>query len=116
MIRLASRELRFGLAAAGLLGSYAALIALAPRAEVSLTLALPPLAIAGLWWTIQTPARWLAAFFYCALLLPPLPIALGDSGPHICLAFAAIGLLAGVLRTPDWQIRRDFLPAAMVLF
>ena len=116
MIRPASQESRFALAAAGLLGSYAALIALAPRAEVSLALALPPLAIAGLWWTLQTPARWLAAFFYCALLLPPLPIALGDSGPHICLAFAATGLLAGALRMADWRIRRGFLPAAMLLF
>ena len=116
MIRLASRESRFSVVAAGLLGSYAALIALAPREEVAVALALLPLALGGLWWTIQTPARWIAAFFYCALLLPPLPIAIGDSGPHICLAFAAIGLLAGALRLTDWRVRRGILPGSMLLF
>ena len=40
---------------------------------------------------------WLTLFFASALLLPPLPIALGDSGPHLCLLFAAVGLLLGVM-------------------
>ena len=116
MIRLAAPESRFSFVIAMLLGGYAALIALAPRADVSLGLAAPLVVIAGLWWTLQTPARWIALFFFCSLLLPPLPIAVGDSGPHICLAFAAIGVLAGLVRLPDWRMQTGFLPGSMLLF
>ena len=38
---------------------------------------------------------WLTFFFASALLLPPLPIALGDSGPHVCLLFAGMGCCLG---------------------
>jgi hypothetical protein len=74
-----------------------------------------PAAIAPvLWWTLQRPARWLALFFAAVLLLPPLPIPIGDSGPHPGLLFAALGLFAGVLWLAEWRIVPTGLNAAFV--
>ncbi len=67
-----------------------------------------------LWWTLQTPARWLALFFGAVLLLPPLPMPIGDSGPHPGLLFAALGLLAGMLWLAEWRIVPTALNAAFV--
>jgi hypothetical protein len=55
---------------------------------------------------------WLTFFFAAALLLPPLPIALGDSGPHLCLLIAGIGLLLGIMSLAHWRIRPCGLNAA----
>jgi hypothetical protein len=55
---------------------------------------------------------WLTLFFASALLLPPLPIALGDSGPHLCLLFAAVGMLVGVMSLTHWRIHLSGLNAA----
>ena len=66
-------------------------------------LAAPALLIPLAWWTLHQPARWVAAFFAAALLLPPLPIPIGDSGPHPCLLFAALGLFAGLLWLGEWR-------------
>jgi O-antigen ligase len=85
-------------------GLWAAAIALAPSLAMKAVLAAPAVVFPALWWTLLHPHRWIAAFFASALLLPPLPIAIGDSGPHICLLFAALGLFAGMLRLGDWRI------------
>jgi hypothetical protein len=95
-------------------GAWAAAIATAPTLQVKLLLCAPALAIALLWWSLQSPVRWLALFFGAALLLPPLPIAIGDSGPHPSLVFAAWGLLAGVLWASDWQVELRGLPSAFL--
>jgi O-antigen ligase len=39
-----------------------------------------------------------------ALLLPPLPVPVGNSGPHPCLLLAALGLLSGLVRLPEWRV------------
>src|SRR5260370_10472671 len=67
-----------------------------------------------LWWTLQGPTRWLALFFGAALLLPPLPIPLGDSGPHPSMLFAGLGMFAGVLWLRDWHVAPTGLNAAFV--
>src|SRR4051794_35835396 len=85
-------------------GAWAAAIALAPSLTMKAVLAAPALAIPAIWWTLLQPHRWIALFFATALLLPPLPVAIGDSGPHVCLVFAALGLFAGMLRMGDWRI------------
>src|SRR5262245_37758805 len=84
------------------LGAYAALLALA-RTPASAALMAAPAALAALsWWILMGPPnRWVGAFLCAAILLPPLPIALGDSGPHVCLAVAALGLIAGLLRPTE---------------
>src|SRR4051812_42966484 len=78
-------------------GLWAAAIALAPTPTIKAVVAAPAVLLPIAWWTVQRPGRWIALFLGTALLLPPLPIAIGDSGPHICLAFAALGLVAGAV-------------------
>src|SRR5271157_2629283 len=92
------------------LGAWAAAIATAPTLQSKLLLCAPAIAVAVLWWSLQSPARWLALFFGAALLMPPLPIAIGDSGPHPSFVFAALGLLAGVLWASDGQVELRGLP------
>jgi O-antigen ligase len=71
---------------------------------VKLALAAPALAIPVVWWTLRLPHRWLTLFFATALLLPPLPVSVGDSGPHLSLVFAGLGILAGAVWIRDWRI------------
>ncbi|MEO8593332.1 MAG: O-antigen ligase family protein [Candidatus Solibacter sp.] len=98
-----------------LFGSWAAAIAVVPSPGAkALLLAPAALAVLG-WWTVQTPVRWLVLFFGAALLLPPLPIPLGDSGPHLAMLFAAAGLFAGVLWLRQWRVPPDALNASFVL-
>ena len=79
------------------LGSIAAVIAAMPgfvlKAGAGAALAAIPLG----WWMLREPGRWLALFFLSALLLPPLPVDVGDAGPHIALLFAGCGLLIGLI-------------------
>jgi len=100
-------------ALAGLFGLWAAAIGLAPTIAAKAVLAAPAILIPGAWWIISRAGRWLPAFFLTSLLLPPLPIALGDSGPHICLLFAALGLVAGLARLGEWRIPMSSLHGAM---
>src|SRR5689334_18631313 len=86
-----------------LFGIWAAAIALAPRWTGKAILAAPAILFPLLVWTLATPSRWIALFLATALLLPPLPIPIGDSGPHPSLLFAAIGLFAGFLHSREWR-------------
>ncbi len=96
------------------IGAYASLVASAPSLTARAALA-APLALAILaCWTLAAPHRWIAAFMAAALLLPPLPIPLGDSGPHLSLLFAAFGILAGALYIRDWQITTGPFPLALL--
>jgi O-antigen ligase len=95
------------------LGTWAALVMLAPDLRVKAMLALPALLIPLALWTFGGPSRWLIGFFAAAWLLPPLPFSLGDSGPHLCLVFAAVGLLAGVLWGSRWAIPASSLNVAL---
>jgi O-antigen ligase len=109
------RPPRWLLISAGL-GVYAALIALTPTLPAALALAAPLLLLAICWWTLLGPNRWVGAFLCAATLLPPLPIPLGDSGPHPALLFAGVGLLAGVLRLGDWRIPAQNLTRSLLFF
>src|SRR5690349_15944891 len=88
------RQVTIGVA----LGLYAGLAALVPGWEAKALLCAPLVAIPLLWRMLGSTTAWLVVFFVTALLAPPLPIALGDSGPHPALLFAAAGLLAGLVR------------------
>jgi O-antigen ligase len=111
-----ARELPRNYWIAGSLGAYACLVAAAPNPTVAIAWSAPLLAIPLLLWVLRTANRWLWCFFFAAMLLPPLPFALGDSGPHVGVLFAAIGLAAGVLRIRDWHLRRNLPTLAMALF
>src|SRR5579864_3687773 len=96
------------------IGAYAALVAVAPSLRLAAVLA-APLALLGIAaWTLAKPNRWIGAFICAAVLLPPLPIPLGDSGPHPALLFAALGIFAGALYLRQWRIAGDALTAAFL--
>jgi O-antigen ligase len=96
------------------LGGYASAIALAPDWQWKALLCAPLVAIPILWCLLRTPSAWLAVFFACALLTPPLPISLGDSGPHVAIAVAGAGLLIGFLRMGEWRFEADSLALSLV--
>src|SRR5580658_8378204 len=101
--------------AAGLsLGAYAAALAVAPDLSSKALLCAPLVAVPIFWRLLRTPTAWLALFFGCALLTPPLPIALGDSGPHIAILIAGLGLFAGFLRLGEWRFQPDALAISLI--
>jgi O-antigen ligase len=102
--------------AASALGLYAALIALAPSPVWWLALAVVPLALLTVWWTIQTPSRWIGLFLFSALLLPPVDLPFGNSGPHPAILFAVVGVFVGLLRMREWRAQWDRLSASMGMF
>jgi len=101
-------------------GIWAAAFGLAPSPEYKLLTIAPPLLGALAWWTILTPERWLALFFFCSLLLPPLPFPFGNSGVHVAPLIVLLGLGTGVLRITEWRAhgtsRHGSLPLFFVLF
>ena len=108
-MRSAAQEERHApLWAAMAFGVWAAAVAFRP------ILAVPAAAVVLIWWTLRTPVRWLAWFLGAALLLPPLPIPIGDAGPHPSLIFAALGLFAGALWSADWRFEAKSLHLAFV--
>ena len=79
------------------LGLTAAAIAVTPGLAVKAAAGVALAAIPVGWWMLREPGRWLALFFLSALLLPPLPVDLGNAGPHVALAFAVCGLAIGLI-------------------
>lgn len=96
------------------IGLYAALAAAAPSMTARALLAAPLTLAALLWWTLARPHRWAGAFVAAAILLPPLPIPLGDSGPHPALLFAAFGIFAGALYLCEWRVTIGPLERAFI--
>ncbi len=113
-IRALAHPRRLGLAAA--LGVYAAAIAVAPKPATALVLAAPLVGLPLCYWVILKPHRWLPLFFAAALLLPPLPLGLGNSGPHPSLIFVGFGLLAGLWNLNAWRLDPAPLNRALLVF
>src|SRR5579871_7052756 len=84
--------------------------------EVSLGLAAAALLAAGCLWLLRAPGRWVTVFLIAAVALPPLPIAIGGSGPHPALAVVFIGLFCGLLFLRAWRIPADSLSRALIIF
>lgn len=97
---------------------------LATALAVGLCAGILPLAVSGahlwavvaglcfipiVWLGFCKPRQWPLLFCAAAILLPPLPFPLGDSGAHASIAIAAAGLLAGLARFPEWRIHRNAL-------
>jgi O-Antigen ligase len=114
MIRAARRQSRNQTFVGLALGAYAAAIALAPDATAKALLCAPLVGIPLFWRLLRTPTAWLALFFTCALLTPPLPIPLGDSGPHVAIAVAGAGLFIGLLRLAEWRFQPDALALSLI--
>jgi O-antigen ligase len=94
------------------LGLCAGLIALVPSVAVKIAACAVLIAIPAFWWMLREPSRWLVLFFLSALLLPPLPVNVGDAGPHVATLFAGCGLLIGLIHAVP--IRFDRLGAALL--
>jgi O-antigen ligase len=104
------------IACATLVGSLAAVAALVDSkisvaVVCSALLALP----AGLW-LLGGQTRWVTAFLCAATLLPPLPFALGNAGPHPAVAVALLGVFAGLAYAREWQLQITSLTAAVLIF
>jgi O-antigen ligase len=99
---------------AGLLAGYSAAVALT-RGPLQWVLAAPLALVPLVLWILRSPDAWLTSFFAVALLAPPLPVALGNSGPHPALIFAALGVVVGFLRIGDWRFRRGLLPGTLIV-
>ncbi len=97
-------------------GMWAAAVALAPSLSVKLALIAPLVLATLIWWVILRPSRWVALFFVCLVLLPPLPIPLGDSGVHLAPLAAALGILASVIWAREWRSPAHPLTAAFAIF
>ena len=99
-----------------LIGAYSAGIATAPSMAAAGVLAAPVVMIPMSWWLLLGANHWIVAFLAAAMLLPPLPIAIGNSGPHpaLLLAFAGVGI--GVVRAREWMLRFAALERAFVIF
>jgi hypothetical protein len=96
-------------------GIYAAALATSPNSTTAVILVGAPVAAALAWWSLGGANRWLALFFGCALLLPPVAIAGGEAFQITPLA-AALGCLAGILRAPEWKPVRGGTPFALAAF
>src|ERR1700693_5732378 len=85
------------------LGAVAGLaVLLEPKVTALVCCAL--IVAAGGAWILNRPGRWIGAFFCATLLLPPLPVAWGNAGPHPAAAVALAGGLTG-LAYPHWRFR-----------
>ncbi len=82
---------------------WASMLALAPsiplKCSIGAIVAVPLLS----WWLLGRSHRWLVAFLLASMLLPPLPIAIGDSGPHVSVALLPFGLAVALLQPPEWK-------------
>jgi len=96
------------------LGAWAAAVVLAPDLRSKILLTLPAFLVPAAMWTLAGPSRWVIGFFAAAWLLPPLPIPLGNSGPHLCLVLAAVGSFTGLLWSSSWRIPASPLNAALL--
>ncbi len=110
------RELPHNFWIAGFLGAYACLVSSSRTPQTALAWVAPLVIIPLVLWMLQGSGRWLWCFFFAALLLPPLPIAIGNSGPHVAVALAGVGVFAGALRLHEWRIRPDLLTFALTVF
>jgi len=58
------------------LGLYASAVALVPSLKSKVVLSAPLIVLPLVWRILSVPNLWLVLFLLCALLAPPLPIAL----------------------------------------
>ena len=98
------------------LGVWAAAVATIPSTTGKLLLVIPLLLAAVFYWIILRPSRWLVAFFLCLLLLPPLPLPLGNSGVHVAPLFALLGGVSALVWIREWRSWSHPLTLALAIF
>lgn len=98
------------------MGVWCATVALMPSTTARLLLVIPLVLAPLFYWVILLPSRWLLAFFFCLLLLPPLPLPLGNSGVHVAPLLALLGVVTGVVWMREWRSLSHPLTLALVIF
>ncbi len=97
----------------GLAAGVAASCARFPyTAGMALALVALPLSL----WVIAGPFRWIKLLLFATIALPPLPVPVGNSGPHPAVAIALLGLAAAFVRPSGWQLRASLLNLSVVFF
>ena len=99
-----------------LIGFYGAFFALLATPAARIALVVPVAAVALLWWMLAGTQRWVAVLLASATLLPPLPVPLGDSGPHAAMLVALAGVLIGVARMNEWRPMFDSVTTWLCCF
>lgn len=92
-----------------------ALVAIAlMAASIAVLPPLPRLCVVGLLacapvlaWMISSSTAWLGLFLGAVLLLPPLPLSIGNSGAHPALLLAAFGVYAAVILSHRWTFAKS---------
>ncbi|MFL6446646.1 MAG: O-antigen ligase family protein [Bryobacteraceae bacterium] len=84
------------------LGLLAACVSLLPSLPAKAAVLAPALIAPFCWWMLLESHRWLAVFLCSLIILPPLPIRLGDSGPHPALIVFCLGLLSTTIHVRRW--------------
>ena len=87
-----------------------------PNPLYGLALVAPLAVIPFVCWILAGSQRWLWLLFAGASLLPPLPFALGDSGPHPAIVLAALGAFTAFLRIKEWRFVRDDVSLPLMAF
>lgn len=85
------------------LGLVAAAVALVPTWSAKAVLVASFAIVPFCWWILVRSYRWLAIFLCALIALPPLPIRLGDSGPHPALFVLCLGLLSAAIHIRRWD-------------
>lgn len=80
----------------------------------SAAIAIAAVSLPVLCYAYCVPSAWIRLLLVTAALAPPLPLALGDSGPHVAILFAAVGVCAAVVRPAEWELRFSFLNTALL--
>ena len=108
------RTIAPSLAGGALAGALSAAAIMFADGAVRLGLIAGVVAILTACWIAIGPLYWWTSFVAAALLLPPLPFPLGNSGPHVALVFAALGVWVALARLWEWKFEPDAV--AILLF
>lgn len=96
-----------------LIGSSAAILPFVARPAL-LAAALGGLVFALLiWYAFARPKQWPLLFCAAAILLPPVPFPIGDTGAHPSILIAGAGLLGGIASLHRWRVELRGLNAAL---
>jgi O-antigen ligase len=112
-LRLPGMLGRSGFAMAFVIGLSAGILPLIARGAIVWAVMAGICFLPVLWFGFCQTKQWPLLFCATAILLPPLPLPVGDSGAHASIVIAAAGLLAGLARLSEWRIEWNGLNAAL---